>query len=267
MKQRIHLAAMILGDGRLWLLRERPDAPWELPGGALPPENDDVDAEMDAILQRFGVEVPAIEEDFVQTIHLPHEDGQVVYNIYAPSEWAGEPTARPGVGSGWFAVDELEAVAMQPAVRDAILVALGIKQPIDRSAEFIATLNSQFGAEFSLPAAESNPAGTVEERLQRNYPELAAAAWPGLREASASAGLDARTRSFAAIAALVALGRHELLAEHISDALAAGATRPELVAIFQLAGSYAGFPAAVAAWPDLERAFAAHGLGPLESLR
>jgi 4-carboxymuconolactone decarboxylase len=265
MKQHIHLAAMVLRDGRLWLVREHPAAPWELPGGPLPPENDDVDAEMEAILQRLGIDAPAIEEDFVETIHLPHEGGHLLYNVYAPSEWSGEPAAEAGLGSGWFAVDELDAIEMQPPVRNAILIALGLKPPTDRSAEFVATLNEQFGASFSLAGGSSNRTGVVEERLGRDFPMLAAAILPGL--SSASAGLDPRTRNLAAVAVLVALGRRELLAEQLNDALAAGAVPQELVSIFQLAGAYAGFPTAVAAWPELDRAITAHGSKPQGSAR
>ncbi len=247
MKQHIHLAAMVLRDGRLWLLREHPAAPWELPGGPLPLDNDDVDAEMDAILQRFGVNAPAVEEDFVETIHLPHEGGQMICNLYAPSDWAGEPTAQPGVGSGWFAVDELEAIEMHSVVRDAILVAFGLKQPADRSADFVAALNAQFGAEFSLAAAGSSGAGMPE----------------GL----ATVDLDARTRSLVSVAVLVALGRRELLAAHVDDALAAGASPSDLAAAFHLAGEFAGDAAAIAAWPELDHALAARGLAPLGSPR
>ena len=60
MKQDIRMAAILERDGRVFLVRERPDAEWELPGGPLPLDNDDIDAEMDAVLQRLGVMAPAI---------------------------------------------------------------------------------------------------------------------------------------------------------------------------------------------------------------
>ena len=74
MSQEIQLAALILREGRLWLVRERPDAPWMLPSGTLLPEHADVDAGMDAILGTFGLQAPAIEDDFVQTIY--RRDGE-----------------------------------------------------------------------------------------------------------------------------------------------------------------------------------------------
>ena len=73
-----------------------PDAPWELPGGPLPVENDDIDAEMDAVLTRLGVMAPAIEEDFLQTHYFPAADGQVVYNVYAADRLGRRPGAPTG---------------------------------------------------------------------------------------------------------------------------------------------------------------------------
>jgi hypothetical protein len=56
--QRIHLGAIVTRDGAMLLLRHRPEAPWELPGGPLPMDQEEADAEMDAILmaldQRAG---------------------------------------------------------------------------------------------------------------------------------------------------------------------------------------------------------------------
>ena len=57
MNQEIQLGAIVMRDGRLLLLQNAVGGPWELPGGPLPAAQDDMDAEMDAILQRHGEDV------------------------------------------------------------------------------------------------------------------------------------------------------------------------------------------------------------------
>jgi len=131
MKQHICMAAILEREGRLFLVRPRPDAPWELPGGPLPEHADDVDREMDDILGRLGVCAPAIEEDFLQTHFFPADEGQVVFNLYAATEWSGDPVVPAGHGGGWFALEEIEAIEMEERVRNVILEGW-VRTPIDR---------------------------------------------------------------------------------------------------------------------------------------
>ena len=86
-------------------------------------------------------------------------------------------------------------------------------------------------------------------RVMENYADLA----PGFGryviespfgEIYADPALDQRTRRLAAVAALTAVGDVEIpLAAHVRYALAAGATREEIVATVVQTSVYAGFPA------------------------
>lgn len=277
MNQQIELAAMVIRDGRLWLVRPAPDAQWELPGGILPESSDDVDAEMEAILQRIGVNAPAIEEDFVETVNLPAENGRRVYNIYAPTDWAGEPAAEPGAGAGWFAPEELESIAMDPLVRDAVLVAFGLKAPDDRSAEILAALGGEMpfqpeslqraierhgerGSRFESGLEVLRTLNAVEpersyERLQRAFPELADGVVEAIGEYWTGPALDRRTRSLQVVAMLAGMGRRTTLAAHINGALNHGATPEQVIETPRMVAVYAGFPAALEAWPVMEEVF------------
>ncbi len=280
MKQHITMAAILERDGRIYLLRPAPSAPWELPSGPLPPGVHDVDEEMDRILQRLGVRVPAIEEDFLQTHYFPADDGQVVYNLYAPTGWQGEPSPPPGVGSGWFTLEELGAIDLHPGVRRALREAFGLDQPPDRTGEILAAL----GAEL---AAAARPGGTLSgppvareagldvlrtltggdparalAALRRSSPELAddlvdfalPRFWTGPQ-------LDRRTRSLLVVAILAALGRTGgPLRSHIHGALQHGATPDQVVEVLRMVAIYAGFPAALEAWPVMEDVFASRGI-------
>lgn len=273
MKQHIHLAAILERDGRILLLRPAPASPWELPGGPLPPELDDVDEAMDRILEQLGIAAPAVEEDFLQTHYFPAEDGQVVFNLYAPTDWTGEPSPPPGWGTGWFAPGELHAIELDPRVRDAILQAFGLIEAPDRTAEILAALGAELEAGSRTAPAKTagldvlrtlsgqDPAA-ARAALERQYPELAddivdaalARAWSGT-------ALDRATRSLLVIAILAATGRTGgPLRSHINGALNHGATPARIIETLRMVAYYAGFPAALEAWPAMEDVFASRGI-------
>lgn len=277
MKQHIHLGAIVAREGRLLLLRPTPAAPWELPGGPLPPEVDDTDAHMDTLLMAINVNAPAIEDDFVETIYMPAADGQRVYNLYAASEWAGDPTVPPGVGSGWFELEELAAIEMDPAVRDAVLTAYGLREPVDDTAAIVAALTGQPAAAATLetlvPDAGKLTAGldvlrtlsagdpTAEAELRAACPELA----DDILEFSMGnvwqhPALDRKTRSLLVVAMLASQGQLASLKSHVGGALNHGATPDELIQTLRMVAVYSGFPAAVAAWPMMEEVFAERGI-------
>ncbi|MBK9343216.1 MAG: carboxymuconolactone decarboxylase family protein [Dehalococcoidia bacterium] len=290
MRQDIHMAAILERDGRLFLVRARPDAPWELPGGPLPLENDDIDAEMDAILQRLGVMAPAIEEDFLQTHYFPVEGGQVVYNVYAATEWAGDPSVSPGHGAGWFGLEDIQAIHMDERARNAILQAFGMKAAEDDTARIMAALSGQAAAAPAgapsldlLPVPETGNRGErsrraagldvlgalrasdaleAAARLERARPELAGDIIDfALGEVWASPALDPRTRSLEAISMLAATGRTGApLRTHIEGALNYGVSPEQVVETLRMVAVYAGFPAALEAWPVMEATFAQRGI-------
>ncbi len=278
MKQDIRMAAILERDGRLFLVRAAPDAPWELPGGALPPEKDDVDAEMDAILARLGVMAPAIEEDFLQTHFIPADDGQIVYNVYAATEWTGDPAVEPGVGAGWFSLEDLRAVAMDDHVRNAVFEAYGLREPEDQDAKIMAALAGIKLEEEPAPApafsdrrsagldvlrtlSGTDPVATAD-RMLKTQPELAGDIIDfALGEVWSGAALDRKTRSLQVVAMLAAQGRTGgPLTSHINGALNHGATPEQIVETLRMVSVYAGFPAALEAWPVMEKVFEQRGI-------
>lgn len=278
MKQDIRMAAILERDGRLFLVRAAPDAPWELPGGALTPEKDDVDAEMDAILARLGVMAPAIEEDFLQTHFIPADDGQIVYNVYAATEWTGDPAVEPGVGAGWFSLEDLRAVAMDDHVRNAVFEAYGLREPEDQDAKIMAALAGIKLEEEPAPApafSDRRSAGldvlrtlsgtdpvAAADRMLKTQPELTGDIIDfALGEVWSGAALDRKTRSLQVVAMLAAQGRTGgPLTSHINGALNHGATPQQIVETLRMVSVYAGFPAALEAWPVMEKVFEQRGI-------
>lgn len=225
-------------------MRAGPEEPWELPGGPLLPEHEDVDAAMDAHLERFGIFAPAIEEDFLETVYLQGEGAApVVYNLYAATEWRGDPVPPPGLDVEWFATDELEAVAMDATVHEAVLTALGLKEPVDDAAHLLEAVN---GAVFGSGTAGATSEGVAgfAGRMQ---------AFVAARDL-ASEGLQARSRNLQAVAILAALGHSEHLSAHLAAALEAGCTLADLTETLELVATYAGMPVAADAWAVFEDA-------------
>ncbi len=286
MKQQIQLAAVVLREGRLMLVRPRIGSPWELPGGPFAEDDDDMDAAMDRLLDGFGIDAPAIEEDFVETLFLRQPGGQLVLNLYAPTEWTGEPVAPVGTGLGWFALDELEAVEMEPQIRHGVLQAFGLEGANDVGADVLQAIERELGAEtaprreagaFSdveMPIAKDRRqakglgvlhtlhggAPDSEENLRENYPELADDIIGALSDTWGGPEIDRKTRSLQVVAMLAALGRPAGLRTHIEGALNHGASPEQVVATMRMVAVYAGFPAALEAWPVMEDVFAARGI-------
>lgn len=288
MKQDIRMAAILERDGRLFLVRPRPDAEWELPGGPLPVGIDDIDAEMDAVLQRMGVMAPAIEEDFLQTHFFPAEDGQVVYNVYAASDWAGDPSVTPGTGAGWFALGEVESIGLHQWARKAVLEAFGLVEPEDDAARILAALsngaeggNLAEGLDSLRNGGGSGPGDrrsrgldvlrtlrggghpkAAADAMERTQPEIAGDIIDfALGEVWANPALDRKTRSLQVVAMLAAQARTgATLVAHLNGALNHGATPEQVVETLRMVAVYAGFPAALEAWPVMEKVFESRGI-------
>ncbi|MGI8927136.1 MAG: carboxymuconolactone decarboxylase family protein [Tepidiformaceae bacterium] len=275
MSQRIELGAILMRDGKLWMVRPGPASPWALPGGPLTPDHEDTDAAMDEMLAAFGVSAPAIDEDFLETRYLPFPGGQVVYNIYAATEWSGEPAAGPAGEGAWLALDDLKDTPVEPWLRDALLELFGYQQAPGRDREMPAALGAtQDLAETAEAGADAHARaldvlGTLgateprlaEERLQARYPELAGDIVRAIGDAWTGPALDRRTRSLQVVAMLAALGgRAGPLRTHINGALNHGAQPAQVIETLRMVAVYAGFPAALEAWPLMEEVFAARGI-------
>ncbi len=296
MAQRIHLAAILEREGMVLLRRERGEEAWGLPGGDLVAEHEDVDAGMAAILEAMGVRVAAIEEAFYETIFLPDGEGRMVYNLFATSDWEGEPTAADGDALAWRAPAALREVEMDEQVRTSVLAAFGLAAPRDDSAAILSALQREMDVEAEAAEAEGAEArteastgvsgdfpfasreeaaldvlrtlsggGDPTERLaalQATAPELTPdlVDYP-LSQVWGTDRLDRRTRSLQVVAMLAALtGRPAQLRSHLNGALNHGATPEEVVETLRMVAVYAGFPAALAAWPVMEEVFAEHGI-------
>lgn len=280
MKQDIRMAAILERDGRLFLVRSAPEAPWELPGGPLPIDNDDIDDAMDAVLQRLGVMAPAIDEDFLQTHYFPFEGGQVVYNVYAATDWAGDPAPAPGVGAGWFGIEDLASLKVNEWAHGAILDAFGMRERQDEDAKIMAALAGAGGGAIPLPSASKLPldrraAGldvlrtlgggdpqAAADRMAERQPEIAGDIIDfALGEVWSDPTLDRKTRSLQVVAMLAAMGRTGgPLESHINGALNHGASPEQVVQTLRMVAVYAGFPAALEAWPVMERVFERRGI-------
>ncbi len=281
MSQRIRNGAIVIRDRRLLLLRHGPAEPWELPGGEVLPEHLDVDEAMDQMLQEIGIRTPAIEEDFVETVYLRDESGHVVFNLYAASEWDGEVDVErgTGTGTGWFALEELDAIAMDAAVRDTVLTLFGMRERQDDAAEILAALSANAPAAAAEAPPASGPASrreaglnvlgtlrgrdaaTAFEEMREQRPGLAEDIVDfALGEVWSHPALDRRTRSLMVVAMLGAQGRTGALRSHLRGALNHGATPEQLVQSMRMVAVYAGFPAAIEAWDVMKDVFEERGI-------
>ena len=287
---RIHLGAIVSREGKLLLVRGHGDAPWDLPGGPLGPGQADADEEMDQILIGMGVNALTIEEDFLETIHLADEQGRVIYNLYMVSpDWTGEPFVPAGQDMGWFEPEELHNVAMDEMLRTAVLAAFAIVPRADPSEAILRAMQSNLGAPpeaaftfeiGDLPFEDKRTAGldvlrtlsggdaNAEAELRASCPELADAILDfSMGEVWQGAALDRRTRSLLVVVMLAAAGHHTSLKSHIGGALNHGASPESIIEAMKMVAVYAGFPAAVAAWPVMEAVFAERGISRRRSAR
>lgn len=279
MAQRIHLATILEREGELLLHRGPGEDQWSLPGGDLLPEHADVDSGMAAILGEIGVTVDSIEEAFYETLFIPEADGHMVYNLFAASSWKGEPTAADGAELSWHKPEALEELAMNERERAGILTAFGLAKPRDDSAAILGALKQEMeieadsetkpftsrreaGRDLLRSLSGGGDADVRHEELRVKTPELADAIVDfALGEVWSSEQLDRRTRSLEVVAMLAALsGRPAQLRSHINGALNHGAKPEEVIETLRMVAVYAGFPAALTAWPVMEEVFAERGI-------
>jgi 4-carboxymuconolactone decarboxylase len=273
---RVELSAILVREGTIFLVRPSGEVRWSLPGGQLPEGRDDIPREMTMILEDFGVSAPTIEEDFLDTHYTRTDDGPGVLNLYAPSNWGGEPAPTGGGESGWFSLEEMAALEMDEQVRGAVLQAFGLEVAPDPAREALATVlrfpteRAAGGREQDEPADALDVLGTLSGRpadealegLRQAYGEIANDVLDAIDRAWTGPALDRRTRSLLVVSMVSAMGgRPRALRAHIEGALNHGATRDELVEVIRMIATYAGFPAAIEAWPVLEEAVERREMG------
>lgn len=274
MTQEIRIGAILCRGDDLWLVRNGDRATWDLPGGRLGEDQDDVDAAMADLLAQHGVAVEDAAGSFVETVFFTGEDGRrVVYNLYAPQRWRGEPSAPAGAEGAWTPIARLHELPMAPPVRESVLVAFGLHQREDDAAriaaEFEAFLHDTgvggrsdalTRREAGLDVARTLMGGAPSAAyrlLKRDYRELADDIVDfAFGDIWSRPGLDRKTRSLLVVAMLATQGRPTALRAHIRGALNHGATREELVETLRTVAAYAGFPAALEAWPVMEEVVA-----------
>jgi 4-carboxymuconolactone decarboxylase len=292
----IELGALVVRDGHLLLVRRA--GVCVLPGGPLPPDAD-ADDTMDALLQAYGVRTPAVEEDFIQTVYLQREGHHVVYNLYGPTEWVGEP--RPGDGEGleWVSLAELATLELEASLHDAVLEVFGLKEPAgddglmtavasavgnamgEAVSDVVSGVSKQSAngahvaaAKPSAPFASRREAGldvlgtlnaTRGEKAARGMYAMFGALTDdvldfALGDVWADDAIDRRTKSLQVVGIIAAQGHAGPLRSHINGALNHGATPEQIVQTIRLVAVYAGFPAALEAWRVMEKVFAGRGI-------
>ncbi|GBD23388.1 hypothetical protein HRbin29_01054 [bacterium HR29] len=277
MNQEIRIGVILARGSELWLVRDGSGA-WDLPGGPFGEEHDDVDAAMASLLAAQGVEVPDPAGSFLETLFFAGAAGQrIVYNLYLPVQWNGEPRPPAGGEGAWFPAEELPRLAMAAPVREAVMAAFGLCERTDDTERIAADFaNFLAGGSDAAPPASSSP--TADRRqagldvartlmggdpaaayrlLKRDYRELADDIVDfAFGDIWARPGLDRKTRSLLVVAMLATQGRPTALRAHLKGALNHGATREELAETLRTVAAYSGFPAALEAWPIMEEVVA-----------
>jgi 4-carboxymuconolactone decarboxylase len=274
MKKRIELRAMVLRDGKLLAFRDERGA-LALPGGAFDDDADDIDAAMDSLLRASGVVTANPAEAFLRTDY--HRDGetQVVLNLYALTEWEGEPRENDGQRVEWIAPDTHGTARLDEATRASVMVALELAPepepsiPADLAGGKTAETavrpgegDRRFAGLDVLRTLRATDPFAAFERMSASMPELAGDIVDfALGDVWSGPALDRRTRSLQTVAMLASLGgRGGALRSHIDGALNHGASPEQVVETMRMVAVYAGFPAALEAWPVMEQVFAARGI-------
>ena len=276
MSQEIQLGAIVVREGRLLLFQPRGSTQWELPGGVLTAEHEDVDSGMETLLAARGIETEGLSGSFIETVYIKGEDGHVVYNLYSAENWSGDPSPPQEASALWVTPAEISGISMDEKIRNSLLVAFGLRAPVDEVAEIMGSMQSAIGAEAKAnPGSElrtvsgldvlrtlsDSDADARAANLRDRYGELGDDVIDfALGEVWADPTLDRRTRSLMVVSMLAALGRTEQLRSHMAGALNHGATAAELVQATRMVAVYAGFPAALTAHSVLREVCEARGV-------
>ena len=270
----IELRALVGRAGRLLFVRETTSEMWGLPGGTLDESAEDIDAAMESMLRGLGIVPENIAEDFLKTTYLPDKEGQVVLNLYAPMTWQGEPVAAPGQLLAWLSFEEMVGQPMADGLHAAILQAFGMGDDRDEDEAILAGIGA-LTAPTRPPSPDRRAAGldvlrtlggadpvAAAEGLERRTPGLGSDIIDfALGEVWSHPALDRKTRSLQVVAMLAAMGgKAGPLRSHMNGALNHGATPEQLAQTLRMVAVYAGFPAALEAWPVMDDVLKARGV-------
>jgi 4-carboxymuconolactone decarboxylase len=102
----------------------------------------------------------------------------------------------------------------------------------------------------------------VAAAMEKSQPEIAGDVIDfALGEVWSDPALDRKTRSLQVVAMLAAIGRiRGPLTSHINGALNHGASPEQVIQTLRMVAVYAGFPAALEAWPVMEKVFEQRGI-------
>lgn len=275
MTQEIRIGVILARGDEVWLVRNG-EGSCDLPGGLFADHFADVDIATAELLASQGVEIHDPAGSFLETLFFVGERGQrVVYNLYLPVQWSGEPRAPAGHEGLWIPVEQLPRLSMVEPVRQAVMATFGLCERVDDTeqiaadfARFLSERASSGGEqeqqqnrrEAGLDVARTLMGGdpaAAYRLLKRDYQELADDIVDfAFGDIWARPGLDRKTRSLLVVAMLATQGRPTALRAHLKGALNHGATRQELVETLRTVAAYAGFPAALEAWPVMEEVIA-----------
>jgi alkylhydroperoxidase/carboxymuconolactone decarboxylase family protein YurZ len=173
---------------------------------------------------------------------------------------------------------DISGLAMDEHVRHALLVAFGLREPVDDAVELMKSMQrtlegepredasagpdgrTEAGLDVLRTFAGGDPA-EAELRIRERYGQLGDDVVDfALGEVWSDDALDRRTRSLMVVSMLAALGRTAQLRSHVAGALNHGVTPEELVQAMRTVAVYAGFPAALTAHGILNEVFEARGI-------
>lgn len=261
MAQKIVLAAILMRQQKIVLIRQTKDTNWELPSGILSQSHSTTEDGMTDILDKLGITAKITDLDFYETTYVQDINGHTVYNLYTPSTWDGEIHTGK-VKAEWFDFTDPVIQKLPSPVLESVNSFFGATEHI--ASKGISLDNLDESEQLQTRHAKGLD---VLRTLQGGDPQelevQLKTAWGNLSddiinfalgEVWASPGLDRRTRSLITVGITAALGgRPQALSAHLKGALNHGASQEEVFETLRMVAVYAGFPAALEGWERMKK--------------